>query len=317
MKKRNKAMPLRYKKQKRSSILNDKVKFNSSFISNTLSLLTLIFAVVIFVGYTRQQDKDNKKFNKISQNISNQQKQIAINSAPFTLDPNKGIEFVRDSKSKSTSRFVDSRTLDSVNNETIKNRTINRNVDLQHTYLKINPSSGVIIRAKWFLLLPSNFGRGHLGTFGGKDISVTTENIDKTDRDISVTAKNIDKTPAIVKEDSTEEYSGNWYFNSLGDTSNFNLTYYFLLITAGDGKNYLYAVIMNGNINKEPSAKNWFPTDGEKKDNVPDVEFYDYSTFLDSDDAMGEEGQNFSFVQFCKIYKAFKEDLVKELTEVR
>lgn len=57
MKKRNKAMPLRYKKQKRSSILNDKVKFNSSFISNTLSLLTLIFAVVIFVGYIRNLTK--------------------------------------------------------------------------------------------------------------------------------------------------------------------------------------------------------------------------------------------------------------------
>lgn len=103
-----------------------------------------------------------------------------------------------------------------------------------------------------------------------------------------------------MKEDSTEGYSGNWYFNSLGDTSNFNLAYYFLLITAGDGKNYLYAVIMNGNINNEPSSENWFPTEGEKKDNVQDVEFYDYSAFLDFNDAMDDKGQNFSFVKCTK-----------------
>lgn len=155
MNKRSKRL-LRSRKKKWFSMLNDKVKINTNFISNTLSLLTLIFTVVIFVCYTCQQDKDNKKFNELSQNISNQQKQIAVNSAPFTLDPHKGIEFVRDLKSKSTSRFVYTITLDSVNNQTVKNR----NVDLQNTYLKINPSSGVIIRAKWFSLLPNHFVLG-------------------------------------------------------------------------------------------------------------------------------------------------------------
>lgn len=287
----------------------------SSLIANSLSVLTLLFTITIFIGYTRQQDNENDKFNKLNQGISKQakdisekQKQIEINSAPFVLEKNNSIkfyEFIKNDKQKSKNL----KEPETIFTDISKAYAFPKEVKIPRSYLRITPKSGKIISAKWFLLIQSKQGNDKLGKFFEYPVSVTTEKIDESLKD----------GPAIESYENSEMYSGQWYFTEIGINPASCRTYYFLLITAGDGKNYLYAVTMSAMLHENATRKDWFPSDTFDKSNFPMVNIMDFSDFFECNEGMGETSitsVHAQYREFGKIYESFKEKLEKQIGTV-
>ncbi|PFG85343.1 hypothetical protein [Lactococcus lactis] len=273
------------------------------------ALITSIFSIIValcsgvFSLYT---------FNKTNYQAE-VQKNISINESPFVLDTDgSGLQsgenqrkyFVKDSKISAKNEFVDE----------IDN---NKRIEIEHSAFRIVPKSGsgTIVNAKWFGLTRALKGDGSLGRFwDNQPVDVYQLNLSVGENNNSHSM--IYSTP----QEHSLEFSGKWSFNSLDDKNQSigeKAAYFFLLITAGDGKNYLYGVVMYATPSVVKDSNLWFH--GGDNGGIPEIYLYSSidlteSQVLSMSDTLSGAGD--SIAGFGQAYNAFKKDLEKSIGQV-